>query len=211
MKKLLINRKKFINWYLGDSDDVMEFVELFGMEEELASTGSFSVTSQSILESVIKFAGYLPDKVLTAGQDYELDDNDDVITKGYDLITFDSNWVVCGYCKGEPVPEEDKEDCACPTCTNDGGYLNMVTEPVELSGANTDDLKKELESRGYFTDNLWHRDDVEGQLHYYNEENPDKKQLTIEDIDWNRVLYGALTNEWIVEQVQESIYQNISE
>jgi len=211
MKKLLINRKKFINWYLGDSDDVMEFVELFGMEEELASTGSFSVTAQSMLESVIKFANYLPEKVLADDQDYELNHNDDVVVEGYDLITFDSNWVVCGYCKGEPVPEEDKEDCACPTCNGDGGYLNIVTEPVELSGANTDDLKKELTNRGYFTDNMWHRDDVEGQLHYYNEENPDKKQLTIEELDWNGILYGALTNEWIVEQVQQSIYQDISE
>lgn len=179
MKKLLIDRKKFINWYLGDSDDVMEFVELFGMEEELASTGSFSVTAQSILESVINFAGYLPEKVLTDSQtDYSLDDNEDVMLEGYDLITFNS----------EPVETV-----------------------VELSGANTEDLKKELTSRGYFTDNMWHKDDVEGQLVYYNEENPDKKQLTIEDIDWNGILYSALTDEWIVEQIQSTIYDDISE
>jgi hypothetical protein len=210
MKKLLINRKKFINWYLGDSDDVMEFVELFGMEEELASTGSFSVTAQSMLESVIKFANYLPEKVLADDQEYELNHNDDVVVEGHDLITFDSNWVVCGYCKAEPVPEEDKEDCACPTCNGDGGYLNMVTEPVELSGASTDDLKKELESRGYFTENLWHVDDVESQLAYYNEEHPGEEK-TLDHDQCLTILESAMTNEWLTEQIFQLIYNEISE
>jgi len=202
MKKLIIDRKKFLNWYIEvDTDFINEIYD------SLTEFGEYKLTAQQLLDS----AGYIPENVLVAGQDYKLDDNDDVITEGYDLITFDSNWVVCGYCKGEPVPEEDKEDCACPTCNGDGGWLKVETEPVKLSGVNTEDLKKELESRGYFTDNMWHKDDVEGQLAYYNEENPDKKQLTIEDIDWNGILYGALTNEWIVEQIQSTIYSEISE
>ena len=32
-------------------------------------------------------------------------------------------FVECGYCHGDPVPEEDKDYCSCPTCDGDGGYF----------------------------------------------------------------------------------------
>lgn len=167
MKKLLIDRKKFINWYVDVDTDFIDQIY-----EALVEEGEYRITAQQLLDTV----GYIPEQVLVAGQEYELDGNDDVITIGFDLITFNSD---------PPKPD--------------------------ISGASTEDLKKELTNRGYFTDNMWHKDDVEGQLVYYNEENPDKKQLTIEDIDWNGILYGALTNEWIVEQIQSTIYNDISE
>lgn len=179
MKKLLIDRKKFINWYLGDSDDVMGFAEAFvAMQEGLIYTGAFSVTAQSILESVISFMGSLPERVLSDGQtDYSLDDSEDVILEGYDLITFNSDLV-------EPV--------------------------IDITGASTDDLKKELESRGYFTENLWHVDDVESQLAYYNEEHLGQEK-TIDHSECLTILGNVMTDEWIIEKIFESIYNEISE
>jgi hypothetical protein len=78
-----------------------------------------------------------------------------------------------------------------------------------LENASTEDLKLELERRGYFTENLWHKDDVIGQLEYYNAENP-KKPVKEEDLDCNRILCSALTSEWMVEQIYLSIYENIN-
>jgi hypothetical protein len=78
-----------------------------------------------------------------------------------------------------------------------------------LENASTEDLKLELERRGYFTENLWHRDDVIGQIEYYNAENP-TKPVKEEDLDCNRILYSALTNEWMVEQIYSLIYEEMT-
>lgn len=56
-------------------------------------------------------------------------------------------WIVCGYCKGEAVPEEDKDTCACPTCDGEGGYYEVSPQATPLGDVSTDDLKKELEQR----------------------------------------------------------------
>ena len=77
-----------------------------------------------------------------------------------------------------------------------------------LEKISSEDLRLELERRGYFTENLWHKDDVIGQLEYYNEENPDNP-IKEEDLDCNKILSGALTNEWIIEQVYSAIYEDI--
>lgn len=69
-----------------------------------------------------------------------------------DLYT--DEWVECDYCYGEPVPEEDQEDCACPTCDGEGGYTDITrVEHGELIGSLTDlylDLPNRAENR--FTD-----------------------------------------------------------
>jgi hypothetical protein len=77
-----------------------------------------------------------------------------------------------------------------------------------LEKISSEDLRLELERRGYFTENLWHKDDVLGQLEYYNTENPDKP-IKGEDLDCNKILYGALHNDWIIEQVYSAIYEDI--
>jgi hypothetical protein len=77
-----------------------------------------------------------------------------------------------------------------------------------LEKISSEDLKLELEKRGYFTEKLWHKDDVIGELEYYNEENPDNP-IKEEDLDCTKILSGALTNKWIIEQVYSMIYQDI--
>jgi hypothetical protein len=67
---------------------------------------------------------------------------------------YDDEWVECEYCYGDPVPEEDQEDCECPTCGGEGGYDDIVRkENGELIGGLTDlylDLPNRAENR--FTD-----------------------------------------------------------
>ena len=56
----------------------------------------------------------------------------------------------------------------------------------------TQELKDELRNRGFYTDNLWHVDDVKSRFKCDYE--------TAYDI-----LDGVLSNEWIVEQINVSI------
>jgi hypothetical protein len=52
--------------------------------------------------------------------------------------------------------------------------------------------KETLRAAGYFTDNLWHIDDV-------------KINFKITDEDAQAILEKALTNEWTMEQIHYSI------
>src|SRR5512137_1185683 len=82
MKKLLIDRKKFINWYVDVDTDFIDQIY-----EALVDEGEYKLTAQQLLDSV----GYIPEQVLVAGQEYTLDSSDDVDTAGFDLITFNSD------------------------------------------------------------------------------------------------------------------------
>lgn len=61
-----------------------------------------------------------------------------------------------------------------------------------------EEAKKVLRDNGYFTDNLWHIDDV--QLRYKCDEE------TAQDI-----LNNALTNEWVMEQIHYAIQTQCEE
>lgn len=80
---------------------------------------------------------------------------------------------------------------------------------VELSGVSTEDLKKELERRGYFTQNLWSVYDVGQHLENYNQENGTTKNLNQEQCI--KILGNVLTNEYIVGQIHLTIKDQISE
>lgn len=56
-----------------------------------------------------------------------------------------------------------------------------------------DDAKKFLAENGFFTGNLWHIDDV-------------TSSWECSDTDAYKVLEMALRNEWVMEQISESIY-----
>jgi hypothetical protein len=57
----------------------------------------------------------------------------------------------------------------------------------------TDDARKFLAEQGFFTGNLWHIEDV-------------TSSWECSDTDAYKVLEMALTNEWTMEQISESIY-----
>ena len=56
----------------------------------------------------------------------------------------------------------------------------------------TQELKDELTRRGYYTENLWHIDDVKGRFEATNDQAQD-------------VLDEVLQGEWIIGQIFESI------
>lgn len=53
--------------------------------------------------------------------------------------------------------------------------------------------KEVLRKAGFFTDNLWHINDVKGRFQIFDDE------------DAQDVLNDALTNEWVMEQIYYSI------
>ena len=58
---------------------------------------------------------------------------------------------------------------------------------------NIEKAKETLRAAGYYTDNLWHVDDVKLRFAVFDNE------------DAQDVLNNALTNEWIMEQIQLTI------
>ena len=58
----------------------------------------------------------------------------------------------------------------------------------------TQELKDELTSRGYYTENLWHIDDVQDKF------------KDVSDDDAQDILDEVLTSDWITEKIQEGIY-----
>ena len=65
-------------------------------------------------------------------------------------------------------------------------------------------LKKELEDRGYFTRNLWTEFDIEEKCREMGVEIPNKEDL-------QSILYQSLTNDATMEQVWFSIETFINE
>ena len=55
--------------------------------------------------------------------------------------------------------------------------------------------KETLRAAGYFTDNLWHIDDVKLRFAVFDNE------------DAQAILNTALTNDWIMEQIHYGIYE----
>ena len=95
---------------------------------------------------------------------------------------------------------------------NDGGEVAEFARFIlakALPESKIEELKKELESRGYFTDNLWHVNDVKSQLAFYNEDRMEGKIL--DDAECLLILESAMTNEWLIEQIFQLIYNEISE
>lgn len=83
-KVLLIDRGSFIDWFF---DDEMKesFVYDYDVASELATEGKFSITAQSLLDSV----GYIPASVVSDFQkEVYLDEHDDVDTSKYTEIKF---------------------------------------------------------------------------------------------------------------------------
>ncbi len=70
------------------------------------------------------------------------------------------------------------------------GSLTMNEKRKLITQVNSDDLRAELQDRGYFTANLWHTDDVDPYM-------PHEEAMGI--------LEGALTNGPIESQVRHSI------
>ncbi len=69
---------------------------------------------------------------------------------------------------------------------------------VELKEVSSEDLRQELELRGWYTQNLWHVDDV---MQNYDCESEDAQEL----------LDKVMTSEWLTEQTFGSIDEEARE
>jgi len=81
--KLLINKKRFIDWYF-DHEVQKEFFYRHGILSKLKESGSFSISIEDILQEV----GYLPEDVVEDGQELLLNNLDEVDMRAYDEIKF---------------------------------------------------------------------------------------------------------------------------
>jgi hypothetical protein len=79
---------------------------------------------------------------------------------------------------------------------------------VDLSNLDTRDLIEELQSRGYNTELLFCREDVDLQLDSLREGYPGL-ELTLSDEDKDNILEGDLPIDWTCERINESIYDGV--
>lgn len=84
-KKLLINRKNFIDW-IFDYDDRKDFFQTYEVGKALLNDGVFTLSIDDLISNV----GYLPVEVAEKGQDLSLDEEGDINTADYELIAFSS-------------------------------------------------------------------------------------------------------------------------
>ena len=77
METLIIDKKKFLDWYHGDVDFTASVINA------LLVYGEYKFTIDELLDSV----GYIPEEVLVDGQQYSLDSFGDVDTSDF-LLKF---------------------------------------------------------------------------------------------------------------------------
>jgi hypothetical protein len=84
-RTLLINRKKFLNWYFDDADTLVEFLNDHKVIESIIKNGRFTLTA----EDVLKQCGYFPKQVAQRGQGrIPVDDCNEVDLTQYDEVKF---------------------------------------------------------------------------------------------------------------------------
>ena len=79
---------------------------------------------------------------------------------------------------------------------------------VDLSNLDTRDLIEELENRGYMTQLLFCREDVETQLDSIRK-GYRGLELTMTDEDKDNILEGDLPIDWACERINESIFDGV--
>lgn len=84
-RTLLINRRKFLNWYFDDSDILEDFCKHQKVFQRIIKDGRFTLTA----EDVLKQCGYFPKQVTQKGQGrIPVDDCNEVDLTQYDEIKF---------------------------------------------------------------------------------------------------------------------------
>ena len=79
---------------------------------------------------------------------------------------------------------------------------------VDLSNLDTRDLIEELQNRGYMTQLLFCREDVDLQLDSLRDGYPGL-ELTMTDEDKDNILDGDIPTNWVCERINESLYDGV--
>lgn len=80
----------------------------------------------------------------------------------------------------------------------------------KFEGVDTWDLIKELQSRGYNTELLWCRDDVQRHLDNINEDREDGEKFELDEMDIDNIL-DSLSYDYHVERLNEEIFDKVWE
>jgi len=84
----------------------------------------------------------------------------------------------------------------------------MSNNIVDLSNLDTWDLIKELQNRGWNTELLWCRDDVQKQLDNINSEREEGEKISLDEMEMDDIL-DSLSYEYHVNRINEEIYDKI--
>ena len=74
---------------------------------------------------------------------------------------------------------------------------------MNLKTVSTDDLKAELKSRGFYTDNMWHEADIDTLIESYNEDNEANLQLT--SAQKQDILHGVLNGDGVMTDINDQL------
>jgi hypothetical protein len=91
----------------------------------------YKVTMVRVYETVLEVEASSADEALIKAQSDDSRYNEEMEQCGvsdeyYEVAESGTEWVECGYCHGESVPEDAQDECACPTCDGAGGYHRPV-------------------------------------------------------------------------------------
>lgn len=78
----------------------------------------------------------------------------------------------------------------------------------KFEGVDTWDLIKELKSRGYVTELLWCREDVQRQLDNLNDDREEGEKIEMDDMDMDNIL-DSLSYDYHIERINEEIFDKI--
>ena len=87
----------------------------------------------------------------------------------------------------------------------------MSNNILDLSNIESGDLIKELESRGFKTDLLYNRHDIDLQLCIINDYRGDDHQISLDDLDPDQILdevFESIT-EYMCERINDTIQDRI--
>lgn len=84
----------------------------------------------------------------------------------------------------------------------------MGTNILDLSNIESFDLIKELQSRGFNTELLWCRDDVQRHLDNINEDREEGNKVTLDEMEMDDIL-DSVSYDYHVDRINEEIYDKV--
>lgn len=78
----------------------------------------------------------------------------------------------------------------------------------KFEGVDTWDLIKELKSRGYVTELLWCREDVQRQIDNFNDDREEGEKIEMDEMDMDNIL-DSLSYDYHIERINEEIFDKV--
>lgn len=78
----------------------------------------------------------------------------------------------------------------------------------KFEGIETQELIAELRSRGYVTNLLWNRNDVQAQIDNINSDREEDEKVTLEEYEMDNILDG-LSFDYHCERINEEIFDAV--